>query len=169
MALNKFFGIGYLGQDVELRYTQGGDPFARFSLAVDDSYRDRAGDKVERTIWLRCVAFGKTAENAEKLLQKGSRVQVEGSLAVNKWTDKEGNEREDLQVRLQGFTALSRKQGQGDDSDSRPAASATPSASSAPRQSNGPAPRNNAAPRPQQNDDWGPTFPSESGMDDVPF
>jgi single-strand DNA-binding protein len=118
--LNKYFAIGYLGNDPELRYSQSGDPFATFNLAIDDSYR-RGEEKIDRTIWMRCVSFGKTAENINNILYKGCRVQVEGSLSLNEWTDREGNARKDLQLRLQNFTSLTPKKDGGDQA-SRPAA-----------------------------------------------
>jgi single-strand DNA-binding protein len=151
--LNKYFAIGRLGGDPELRYSQSGSAFATFSLAVDDSYKDREGNKVDRTIWLRCTAFAKTAELLSEFVHKGSRLQVEGSLALNEWTDREGNQRKDLQLRLQNFTLLDKRE-QGENSGgNRPQASSKSSKSSGRAQ-----------------DEDLPAFPSEySGMDDVPF
>jgi single-strand DNA-binding protein len=161
--LNKYFAIGYLGGDPELRYSQSGTAFASFSLAIDDSYKDRDEQKVKRTIWLRCTAFAKTAENLSQLLFKGSHVQVEGALTVNEWTDREGNERKDLQLRLQNFTMLDKRE--RDQNENEPhSRSASTSGGNRNSASSKPAGRRN------QEDDYGPAFPSEeSGMDDVPF
>lgn len=69
--LNRWEGIGRLGQDIELRYLPNGDAVASLSIAVDDSYKDKqSGQKVERTEWVRCVAFRQTAEFLAKWLQR---------------------------------------------------------------------------------------------------
>jgi single-strand DNA-binding protein len=163
IMLNKYFAIGYLGGDPELRYGQSGTAFTSFSLAIDDSYKDRDDQKVKRTIWLRCTAFGKTAENLSQLLSKGSRVQVEGSLTLNEWTDREGNERKDLQLRLQNFTMLDKRERDQSENDSN-SRSTSASGGNRSQASSNPAGRRNLE------DDYGPAFPSEgSGMDDVPF
>lgn len=177
--LNKYFAIGYLGQDPELHYSQAGEPIGTFNLAVDDSYTDRQGEKVKRTIWLRCASFSKTAENVANYLHKGSRVQVEGSLSANEWTDREGNVRKDLQVRLQNFTNLSpreKEDGQDNQSSSAPAPNGDGSRqpqSQRQQNVNGNNP-NQRRRQPSKRNGYDPAdenvFPSDAmGMDDVPF
>jgi single-strand DNA-binding protein len=168
--LNKYFAIGYLGQDPELRYSQNGNPFASFSLAIDDSYKGNDGEKVQRTIWMRCTAFGKTAELVNEILAKGARVQVEGSMTVNEWTDRDGNARKDLQLKLQNFTALSPRQGQDRDGGAQAGTQAPAGRRNGSYNGGASAAAKAPAGRRNENEDYGPAFPSEgSGMDDVPF
>ena len=73
--LNRWEGIGRLGQDIEMRYLPNGNAVANFSIAVDDSYKSKeTGQKVEQTEWVRCVAFGKSAEFLGEWLRKGARL-----------------------------------------------------------------------------------------------
>ena len=88
--LNKAMIIGRLGQDPELRYTQDGMPVCKFSVATDESYIDKSGQKHEKTEWHKVITFQKQAENCSKYLHKGSLVFVEGSLTTNKWEGKDG-------------------------------------------------------------------------------
>ena len=93
-GLNKVQLIGNLGQDPETRHTAGGTIVTNFSLATNESWNDRqSGDRREKTEWHRIVMFNKLAEIAEKYLQKGQQVYVEGKLQTDKWQDKEGNDR----------------------------------------------------------------------------
>ena len=80
--LNKVMIIGRLGRDPELRYTQSGAPVCSMTVATDESYQDRDGNKVERTEWHRISVFQRAAENCANYLSKGSLVYVEGSLAT---------------------------------------------------------------------------------------
>ena len=72
--LNQCCFIGRLGRDPEIKYTQSGDVIANFSLAVGETYKDKSGQKVEKTEWIRCVAWRKLAEIIGKYLSKGSQV-----------------------------------------------------------------------------------------------
>ena len=82
--------IGNLGKDPEIRYTQSGTPVANFSLAANETWKDRDGDKQEHTEWIRCVAWNKLAEICGEYLQKGSQVFCAGKLRTRKWEDREG-------------------------------------------------------------------------------
>lgn len=82
--------LGNLGQDPEVRYTQSGKAVCNFSLAISEG-RDK-------TTWVRCTAWEKTAELMGRYMTKGSKVAVEGRLTENNWTDKDGNERKSLEV-----------------------------------------------------------------------
>ena len=83
-SLNRVEILGRLGRDPELKYTQSGQPVATLSVATDESYKDSNGNKVERTEWHRVNAWGRTAENCNQYLRKGSQVLVEGSLQTRK-------------------------------------------------------------------------------------
>ena len=87
MSLNKVMLIGRLGRDPEMRYTQSGTAVANFSLATDDNWRDKQGNKQERTEWHNIVAWGKLADTVNNYLKKGRQVYVEGRLQTRDWTD----------------------------------------------------------------------------------
>lgn len=84
--LNEWKGIGRLGKDLDLRYLPNGDAVVSFSIACDDSYKDKqTGQKVERTEWVRCVAFRQTAEFLGEWLLKGARILVTGKLKTREY------------------------------------------------------------------------------------
>ena len=88
-SVNKVILIGNLGKDPEIRYTQAGDPIAKFSLATNESWTDKSGQKQERTAWHQIEVFGKAAQVARDYLTKGRPVYVEGSIRYDEWQDKE--------------------------------------------------------------------------------
>lgn len=92
-SLNKVMLIGNLGRDPEIRYMPSGDAMANLNLATTDTWKDKTGEKQERTEWHRIVMFGKQAEIAGEYLKKGSQVYIEGRLQTRKWTDKSNVER----------------------------------------------------------------------------
>ena len=79
-SLNKVILMGNLGRDPEVRYTQSGRAVANFSIATTDSWKDRDGNRQERTEWHRIVAWARTAEFVQNYLKKGSSILVEGRL-----------------------------------------------------------------------------------------
>lgn len=90
-GVNKCILVGSLGQDPEVRYTNGGSAIANLSLATSEEWKDKqTGEKKQRTEWHRVVIFGKLAEIAGEYLRKGSQVYIEGQLQTRKWTDKNG-------------------------------------------------------------------------------
>lgn len=91
--MNSITIAGNLGKDAELRFLQNGDPVTSFSVA------DSAG-KDKPTIWWNCSMFGKRAEALTDYLRKGSQVTVVGSIAERAWTDKDGQERKSMDVRV---------------------------------------------------------------------
>lgn len=104
MDLNRVTLLGRLGADPEVRRTQSGDPIANFRVATGERWKDKqTGEQKERTEWHTVVAFGPLAQIAEKYLQKGSRVMVEGELRTRKWQDKDGADRYSTEVVVQGF------------------------------------------------------------------
>lgn len=170
--LNKVMIIGRLGRDPELRYTQSGAPVCSMTVATDESYLDRDGNRMERTEWHRVSVFQRTAENCANYLSKGSLVYVEGSLQTRKWTDQQGVERYTTEIKAQRVQFLERK---GDSPRAAgPGAPADEDFGGSPRRNLPPrqsAPRQQA-PRQQapRDEDLGPAFPSEaSGLDEVPF
>ncbi|WWP00045.1 MAG: single-stranded DNA-binding protein [Candidatus Dasytiphilus stammeri] len=93
-GVNKVILIGNLGQNPEVRYMTNGGAVTNFPLATSEIWRDKqSGQTKEKTEWHRIVLFGKLAEIAGELLQKGSQVYIEGSLQTRKWQDHNGHER----------------------------------------------------------------------------
>jgi single-strand DNA-binding protein len=90
-SVNKVIVLGNLGKNPEVRYTQGGQAVANFSVATSESWADKnTGTKQERTEWHRIVVWGKVAELCGQYLSKGRKVYIEGRLQTRDWTDKEG-------------------------------------------------------------------------------
>ncbi len=89
-SLNKAMIIGRLGRDPEVRYTQGGQAVASFSVATDHKWTNKSGEKQEKTEWHRIKAWGKLAELAGEYLAKGRQVYVEGRIETSEYTDKDG-------------------------------------------------------------------------------
>ncbi|MCE5393412.1 MAG: single-stranded DNA-binding protein [Acidithiobacillus sp.] len=92
-GVNKVILLGHLGRDPEMRYQPNGGAIATLNLATSETFKDRDGNRQERTEWHRVVFFGRTAEIAGEYLRKGSQAYVEGRLQTRKWTDKDGQER----------------------------------------------------------------------------
>jgi single-strand DNA-binding protein len=87
---NKVQLIGNLGKSPEIKSTDAGKKWARFSVATDETYTNNKGEKVKETQWHNLVAWGKMAEIIEKYLDKGSEVAIEGKLINRDYTDKDG-------------------------------------------------------------------------------
>ncbi|HYP68802.1 MAG TPA: single-stranded DNA-binding protein [Thiobacillaceae bacterium] len=92
-SLNKVMLIGNLGADPEMRYMPSGDAIANLRIATSEKFKDKNGDKQERTEWHRVALFGKLGEIAGQYLKKGSSVYIEGRIQTRKWQDKEGQDR----------------------------------------------------------------------------
>ena len=91
--LNKVILIGNLGRDPEVRYLPSGDAVANFSIATSENWKDRNGQRQERTEWHNISMFGRLAEIAGQYLKKGSKVYIEGRIQSRKYTGKDGIER----------------------------------------------------------------------------
>ena len=106
-SINKVILIGRLGKDPELKYTAGGTPFCRFSMATDDVWNDKAsGERQEKTEWHNIVAWDRLAEICNQYLTKGRLVYIEGSLQTREWDDQEGNKRKITEVRARDMVML---------------------------------------------------------------
>lgn len=92
-SVNNAIIIGALGRDPEVRYMPNGDAICNISVATSESWKDKNGEKQERTEWHRVSMFGKLAEIAGEYLKKGASVYLEGKLQTRKWTDKDGAEK----------------------------------------------------------------------------
>jgi len=112
-SVNKVILVGNLGRDPELRFTPSGTAVANLSVATNDAWTDKAGQKQERTEWHRVVVWGKQAQIAGDYLQKGKQIYVEGSLQTREWNDRDGNKRYTTEVRAQRVVMLGRAEGRG--------------------------------------------------------
>jgi single-strand DNA-binding protein len=90
--MNRWLGIGNLGRDPEVRFTQGKQAVANFSIAINEKWTDKDGKKNERTEWVRIVVWGKLAELCGEYLTKGRQVGVEGRLQTREY-EKDGETR----------------------------------------------------------------------------
>jgi len=115
MSVNKVILVGRLGRDPETRYTGGGQAVCNFSLATDETYKDRSGERQKRTEWHKIVVWGKQAEIAQQYLKKGSLVFVEGRIQSRQWDDKkDGTKRTAFEIVATSFRMLgSRSDGAG--------------------------------------------------------
>lgn len=82
--------IGNLGANPEVKNLESGKTLAKLSIATTDKYTNQNGEKIQDTTWHNCIAWGKTAEIAEKYLKKGDEVVLEGKLTNRSYEDKEG-------------------------------------------------------------------------------
>jgi single-strand DNA-binding protein len=106
MSVNKVILVGRLGRDPETRYTSGGQAVANFSVATDESYKDRNGERQKRTEWHKIVVWGKQAEIAQQYLKKGSLIFIEGRIQSREWQDKEGQKRTSFEIVATNFRML---------------------------------------------------------------
>lgn len=90
---NKVQLIGRLGQKPEITTFSDGNKIAKFSMATDDSYKDKSGQKIERTYWHNIIVRGGLVTVVESYVQKGQEVAIEGKLTNRSWVDKDGNKR----------------------------------------------------------------------------
>lgn len=88
-SINKVILIGNLGKDPEVKYTPSGTPVAKFTVATNESFKDKSGQLQERTEWHNIVAWQRLAEIVGEYLKKGSKVYVEGRLQTSSWDDRE--------------------------------------------------------------------------------
>lgn len=145
MSYLKVIAIGNLGRDPELRYTGQGQPICSFSIAASEKRKDRNGDMREVTTWMRVTFWGKQAETANQYLRRGSRVYIEGRARLDEYTDRDGKQRQSLEINGTELQFLTPREENG---------------SSAPRQEN-------RAAQPQQQKKT--SMPAGNYDDDIPF
>jgi len=141
-SVNKVILVGNLGRDPEMRYMPNGEAVCNFSIATTDSWKDKSGQKQERTEWHNIVMYRKLAEIAGEYLKKGRPVYVEGRLQTRKWQTKEGQDRYTTEIIADQMQMLGGRDGGGSNTyevmdedqsmQSRPQQSAARPAQSAP-------------------------------------
>jgi len=97
-SVNKVILVGNLGADPELKYTPSNRPVCNLSVATNEVWKDKGGQKQERTEWHRVNVWGDQAEHCSKYLVKGRMVYVEGRIQTRSWDDKEGKKRYSTEV-----------------------------------------------------------------------
>ena len=112
-SVNKVILIGNLGRDPETRYTTGGDAIANLNIATSEQWKDKNGEKQEKTEWHRVVLFGRQAEIAGEYLKKGRSVYIEGRLQTRKYTDKDGVEKYSTEIVGDRMQLLGSREGGG--------------------------------------------------------
>lgn len=105
-SINKVILVGYLGRDPEVRYTPSGDAVADVSLATTEFYKNKDGERNEKTEWHNLVLWRSQAEFAKEWLKKGQLIYVEGRLQTRTWEDKEGQKRSKTDVQVDQVTLL---------------------------------------------------------------
>lgn len=109
MSVNKVILLGNLGKDPEIRSLEGGAKVAKFPLATSETYKDKAGNKVEQTEWHNVVVWRGLAEIAEKYLRKGNSVFIEGKIRTRSWDDKDGNKKYTTEIVADNLTLVGGK------------------------------------------------------------
>ena len=92
-SVNKVILLGNLGKDPEVKYTPQGTAVAKFTIATNERFKDKAGEWQDRTEWHNLVAWARTAEIVGEYLKKGGKVYIEGSLRTSSWDDKQTNQK----------------------------------------------------------------------------
>ena len=126
MSVNKVILVGHLGKDPETRYMTNGEAMTTVSLATSENWKDKSGEKQEKTEWHNLVFFRRLAEVAGEYLKKGSQVYVEGKLQTRKWQTKEGQDRYSTEIIVDQMQMLGGKSTGGGNFEvvDKPAASA---------------------------------------------
>lgn len=114
-SVNKVILLGHLGRDPEVRHMSNGDAVANCSIATSEQWKDKNGDRQEKTEWHNLVMYRRTAEIAGEYLKKGSQVYIEGRLQTRKWQDKEGNDRYTTEIAVESMKMIGKREdgGQG--------------------------------------------------------
>jgi len=109
-TVNRVILVGRLGKDPEIRSLPSGTSVTKFSIATDERFTDKSGEKQERTEWHNIVAWGKLAEICGQYLRKGKLVYIEGSIRTDSWDDKEsGQKKYRTEIIAQNMQMLDKK------------------------------------------------------------
>ena len=110
-SVNKVILMGNLGRDPEVRFMPNGDAVCNFSIATTDSWKDKAGERQEKTEWHNIVMYRRLAEIAGEYLKKGRPVYLEGRLQTRKWQTKEGQDRYTTEIIADSMQMLGGRDG----------------------------------------------------------
>ncbi len=127
-SLNKVTLIGNLGSDPEVRSTANGSKVATLSVATSNQWKDKSGEKQEKTEWHRVILWNsqyrKLADVAEQYCKKGDKIYVEGAIEYRSWQDREGQTRYTTEIKANEIILLGGKGGSSEGAPSRASASA---------------------------------------------
>lgn len=151
MSINKVILVGNLGSDPEVRYLDGDRVVANFSVATNETYTDRQGNRVTQTEWHRIEMWDSLAKVAEQYLKKGRQVYIEGKIKTEKWTDQNGVDKYTTRIRANVLQMLGNREDGGSDQNPQ---SGTQS---------------NQAPQNQNTSNTETNQPSSDDLDDLPF
>lgn len=107
MSLNRAEFIGNLGSDPEIKLLENGTKLAKFSIAVTETWKDKAGEKQQRTEWISVVCFSKISDVIETYLKKGHKVYISGKWMTNNWETENGEKRSRTELNLREMIMLS--------------------------------------------------------------
>jgi single-strand DNA-binding protein len=125
-GVNKVILIGHLGKDPEVRHLENGTSVANFTLATSESYKDKAGNRIDQTEWHNIVVWRGLADVAEKFLKKGSQIYLEGKIRTRSWEDQTGNKRYTTEIVADTFNMLSKRDDNGQQQQGAPQSNQTP-------------------------------------------
>ncbi len=126
-SINKVILVGRLGQDPEVRFTQGGTAVANLRIATDETWKDQNGERQQRTEWHTVVVWRRLAEISGQYLSKGRLVYIEGKLQTRSWQDREGNKRYSTEIQADNMVMLGGRSEEGQAAPpAQPAAAASP-------------------------------------------
>lgn len=126
MSINKVILIGHCGKNPEVKFTSSGTAVCKFSLATNETFKDKNGEPREHTEWHSIVCFGKLAERSGEMLSRGKHVYLEGSIRSHKWEDQDGNERKAYDIVARWMQILSSaKNGSGTQAGKPPSGNAS--------------------------------------------
>ena len=106
MSYQRIIVSGQLARDPEIRHTANGAMVCTITIPTTETWRDKSGEKQERAEWHKIILWNKTAELAEKYLQKGSAVTIEGKVQTRKWQDKDGADRYSTEIKADSMTFM---------------------------------------------------------------
>lgn len=108
-SVNKVILIGNIGRDPELRVLEGNISRVNFTLATNETYKDKNGNRIDHTEWHNIVLWRSLAESAHRLLKKGMQIYLEGKIQTRQWIDKEGNKRISYDIVGETFSILGKR------------------------------------------------------------
>ena len=108
-GVNKVILLGHLGKDPEVRHLENGTSVANFTIATSESYKDKAGNRIDQTEWHNIVVWRGLADVAEKFLKKGSQIYLEGKIRTRSWEDQTGNKKYTTEIVADTFNMLSKR------------------------------------------------------------
>ena len=112
-GVNKVILVGHLGKDPEVRHLENGTSVANFTLATSESYKDKAGNRIDQTEWHNIVVWRGLADVAEKFLKKGSQIYLEGKIRTRSWEDQTGNKKYTTEIVADTFNMLTKRDDSG--------------------------------------------------------